>query len=50
MMKVLACLFDGSEFLEFKKGYGPEIIAGLAKVNGLCAALSPTSRACSQLS
>jgi glutaconyl-CoA decarboxylase len=35
MMKVLACLFDGSEFLEFKKGYGPEIIAGLAKVNGL---------------
>jgi glutaconyl-CoA decarboxylase len=35
MKKVLACLFDNSEFMEFKKGYGPEIIAGLAKVNGL---------------
>jgi glutaconyl-CoA decarboxylase len=33
--KVLSCLFDGSEFMEFKKGYGPEIVAGLAKVNGL---------------
>ncbi len=33
--EVLACLFDGSEFLEYKKGYGPEIVCGLAKVNGL---------------
>lgn len=33
--KVLSCLFDGSEFSEFKGGYGPEIVAGLAKVNGL---------------
>lgn len=33
--KILACLFDNSEFMEFKKGYGPEIVAGLAKVNGL---------------
>lgn len=32
---VLGRLFDGSEFMEFKKGYGPEIICGLAKVNGL---------------
>ena len=35
MRKVIACLFDNSEFMEFKKGYGPEIVAGLAKVNGL---------------
>ena len=35
MKKVLSCLFDGSEFMEFKAGYGPEIIAGLARVNGL---------------
>lgn len=33
--KVLACIFDNSEFMEFKKGYGPEIVCGLAKVNGL---------------
>ena len=33
--KIIACLFDNSEFMEFKKGYGPEIVAGLAKVNGL---------------
>lgn len=33
--KVIGCLFDGSEFMEFKAGYGPEIVAGLAKVNGL---------------
>lgn len=32
---VLARLFDNSEFYEFKKGYGPEIVAGLAKANGL---------------
>ncbi len=33
--KVLGCLFDGSEFMEFKAGYGPEIVCGLAKANGL---------------
>ena len=33
--KVIACLFDKSEFMEYKEGYGPEIVAGLAKVNGL---------------
>ncbi|MPM09512.1 Glutaconyl-CoA decarboxylase subunit alpha [bioreactor metagenome] len=35
MTEVLARLFDNSEFMEYKAGYGPEIIAGLAKVNGL---------------
>ena len=33
--KVLACLFDNSEFMEYKIGYGPEIVCGLAKANGL---------------
>lgn len=33
--EVLACLFDNSEFMEYKASYGPEIICGLAKVNGL---------------
>ncbi len=33
--EVLARIYDGSQFLEYKKGYGPEIICGLAKVNGL---------------
>ena len=33
--EVLAWIFDNSEFMEYKKGYGPEIVAGLAKVNGL---------------
>jgi len=32
---VIGRLFDGSEFLEYKKGYGPEMVTGLAKVNGL---------------
>ena len=32
---VIGRLFDNSEFLEYKKGYGPEMITGLAKVNGL---------------
>ena len=32
---VIGRLFDNSEFFEYKKGYGPEIVAGLAKVNGL---------------
>ena len=33
--EVIGRLFDNSEFLEYKKGYGPEMIVGLAKVNGL---------------
>ncbi|MGF6906612.1 acyl-CoA carboxylase subunit beta [Fusobacterium sp. PH5-44] len=32
---VIGRLFDGSEFSEYKKGYGPEIVTGMAKVNGL---------------
>ncbi|WP_138159860.1 acyl-CoA carboxylase subunit beta [Peptoniphilus catoniae] len=32
---VISRLFDGSEFMEYKKGYGPEMVTGLAKVNGL---------------
>ena len=32
---MLACLFDNSEFMEYKASYGPEIICGMAKVNGL---------------
>ena len=32
---VIARLFDGSQFNEYKKGYGPEMVTGLAKVNGL---------------
>ena len=32
---VIARLFDGSEFMEYKKGYGREMVTGLAKVNGL---------------
>ena len=39
--KVLACLFDNSEFMEYKVGYGPEIVCGIAKVNGLlCATIT----------
>ena len=37
--KVLACLFDNSEFMEYKAGYGPEIVCGLARVNGLLCAV-----------
>lgn len=33
--EVLARLFDNSEFFEYKKGYGPEMITGLAKASGL---------------
>lgn len=33
--EVIGRLFDGSEFAEYRKGYGPEIVAGMAKVNGL---------------
>lgn len=32
--EVLARIFDGSEHLEFKPDYGPEVYTGLAKVNG----------------
>ena len=32
---VISRLFDGSEFMEYKKGYGREMVTGLAKVNGL---------------
>ncbi len=32
---VIGRLFDNSEFSEFKKGYGPEIVTGLAKIDGL---------------
>ena len=33
--EVIARLFDNSELAEYKKGYGPEMVTGLAKVNGL---------------
>ncbi len=32
---IIGRLFDNSEFSEFKKGYGPEIVTGLAKIDGL---------------
>lgn len=32
---VIGRLFDNSEFSEYKKGYGPEIVTGLAKMDGL---------------
>ncbi len=35
MYNVMKALFDGGEFMEYKKDYGPEMITGLAKVNGL---------------
>ena len=35
MYSVIARLFDGSQFMEYEKGYGPEMITGLAKVDGL---------------
>ena len=35
MYSVIARLFDGSQFMEYKKGYGPEMITGIAKVDGL---------------
>jgi glutaconyl-CoA decarboxylase len=35
MYDVMARLFDGSEFMEFKHGYGPEMITGLAKIDGM---------------
>jgi glutaconyl-CoA decarboxylase len=33
--EVLGRIFDGSEILEYKKGYGPEMVTGLVKVDGL---------------
>lgn len=33
--QILARIFDGSQFQEYKKGYGPEMITGLARLNGL---------------
>ena len=35
MYNVIGRLFDNSEFSEYKTGYGPEMITGMAKVNGL---------------
>ena len=35
MYNVLKALIDGGEFMEYKKDYGPEMITGIAKVNGL---------------
>ncbi|MDD7392054.1 MAG: carboxyl transferase domain-containing protein [Fusobacterium gastrosuis] len=32
---IIGRLFDNSEFSEYKKGYGPEVVTGLAKVEGL---------------
>lgn len=32
---VIGCLFDNSEFMEYKKGYGPEMVTGIAKIEGL---------------
>ena len=37
--RVLSCLLDGSQFMEFQAGYGPEIVAGLGKLNGLVCGL-----------
>ena len=36
---VIGCLFDNSEFMEYKKGYGPEIVTGIAKIEGLLVAV-----------
>lgn len=33
--EVLARIFDNSEHMEFRPGYGPEVYTGLAKINGL---------------
>ena len=35
MYSVIARLVDGGELMEYKKGYGPEMITGVAKVAGL---------------
>lgn len=36
---VIGCLFDNSEFMEYKKGYGPEMVTGIAKIEGLLVAV-----------
>ncbi|MCR1899578.1 glutaconyl-CoA decarboxylase subunit alpha [Irregularibacter muris] len=33
--EIVGRIFDNSEFLEYKKDYGPEILTGIAKINGL---------------
>ncbi len=33
--EVMARLFDDSQFMEYRHGYGPEVVTFLAKVNGL---------------
>lgn len=35
MYDVIGRIFDNSEFMEYKKSYGPEMITGLAKMGGL---------------
>ncbi len=35
MYNVLKALVDGGEFMEYKSNYGPEMITGLAKIDGL---------------
>lgn len=35
MYNVLKALIDGGEFMEYKSNYGPEMITGLAKIDGL---------------
>jgi len=35
MEQVLARLFDGSEHMEYRPDYGPEVYCGLAKIDGL---------------
>ena len=35
MYNVLKALLDGGEFMEYKPDYGPEMITGLAKIDGL---------------
>ena len=47
MYSVIARLFDGSQFMEYKKGYGPEMITGIARWTAFWWAWWPTSRACS---
>lgn len=34
-MQILARLVDASEFMEYRPSYGPEVITGIAKINGL---------------
>lgn len=41
---VIGRLVDNSEFSEYKKGYGPEIVAGLAKIDGLLVGIVANSQ------